>query len=260
MSANPSPAVPLRQPELPPLGTLARSVALFRAFGLEQTDPDHFYSLLAADTVREVGRYADLAGARIMDVGGGPGYFADGFRAAGARYAGIDPDVGELSLRGDAPEGFLRASGLQLPLADGALDLCMSSNVLEHVPDAERMAGEMLRVVRPGGVVWLSWTTWLSPHGGHETAPWHYLGGRRAADRYADRNGRRPKNDFGRSLFAVSAGRMIRWAKAQQRAGHVELLDIRPRYHPDWATWIAKVPGVREAACWNVVIVLRRRS
>jgi SAM-dependent methyltransferase len=244
---------------LPPQGSLARSVDLFRAFAVEQTDPDRFYSLLAADTVREVSRYGDLTGARMTDIGGGPGYFADAFRAAGAQYAGIDPDAGELTARGNAPEGFLRASGLLLPLADGCLDVCLSSNVLEHVPDPERMAGEMLRVVRPGGLVWLSWTTWLSPWGGHETAPWHYFGGHRAAERYANRFGRRPKNDFGRSLFAVSAGRMIGWAKAQQRAGDVDLLDVRPRYHPDWATWAAKVPGVREVACWNVVLVLRRR-
>jgi SAM-dependent methyltransferase len=244
--------------ELPPAGTLARSVALLKAFRVEQTDPDRFYSLLAADTVREVGRYGPLADRLIVDVGGGPGYFADAFRAAGACYAGIDPDVGELSLRGDTPEGFLRASGLQLPLADGSLDLCISSNVLEHVPDPERMAAEMLRVVRPGGVVWLSWTTWLSPWGGHETAPWHYLGGRRAAERYAARNGRRPKNDYGRSLFACSAERMVRWTRAQERSGRADVLDIRPRYHPEWARWMARLPLLREAVCWNVVIVLRR--
>lgn len=234
-------------------------MALLRAFRVEQSDPDRFYSLLAADTVREVVRYGPLAGTSIVDVGGGPGYFADAFRAAGARYAGIDPDVGELGLRGDTPEGFLRASGLQLPLADGGLDLCISSNVLEHVPEPERMAGEMLRVVRPGGLVWLSWTTWLSPWGGHETAPWHYLGGRRAADRYAAKHGRRPKNDFGRSLFACSAAQMVRWARAQQRAGRADVLDVRPRYHPAWAAWTARVPVLREAICWNVVIVLRRR-
>jgi SAM-dependent methyltransferase len=245
--------------DLPPQGSLARSVALLSAFRVEQTDPDHFYSLLAADTVREVSRYGPLRDQSIVDVGGGPGYFADAFRGAGARYAGIDPSVGELSLRGDRPEGFLRASGLQLPIADGALDLCISSNVLEHVPDPERMASEMLRVVRPGGLVWLSWTTWLSPWGGHETAPWHYLGGRRAADRFARREGRRPKNDFGVSLFACSAGRMIRWARERQDTGTADILDVRPRYHPEWATWMAKVPGMREAACWNVVIVMRRR-
>jgi SAM-dependent methyltransferase len=255
-SMSPTPAAS-GLPDLPPRGSLARSRALLGAFRVEQTDPDRFYSLLAADTLREVSRYADLRGAQILDVGGGPGYFADAFRAAGARYAGLDPDVGELSARGSVTEGFLRASGLCLPVADASLDLCISSNVLEHVPDPERMAGEMLRVVRPGGVVWLSWTTWLSPWGGHETAPWHYLGGRWAADRYAARHGRRPKNDFGRTLFACSAARMTRWARSSVDA---DVLDVRARYHPDWAAWVAQVPGVREVASWNVVIVLRRRG
>ncbi len=50
---------------------------------------------------------------------------------------------------------------------------------------------------------------------------------------------------------------MVRWARAQ--APRAEVLDVRPRYHPDWATWMARVPGVREAASWNVVVVLRRR-
>ena len=244
-------------PALPPRGSLARSVALLQAFRVEQADPDRFYSVLAADTVREVARYAELGGARLLDVGGGPGYFADAFRAAGARYAGMEPDAGELALRGGRPEGFVRASGLRLPVASGALDVCISSNVLEHVPAPERMAGELVRVVRPGGIVWLSWTTWLSPWGGHETAPWHYLGGHRAADRYAARNGRRPKNDFGRSLFACSASRMIRWARTQTVA---DVVDVRPRYHPDWASWVVRLPGLREVACWNVVIVLRPRA
>jgi SAM-dependent methyltransferase len=241
-----------------PARGLARSVALFRAFRVEQSDPDRFYSLLARDTVRQVGRHVEVAGSTVLDVGGGPGWFADAFRAAGARYAGVDPDTHEIGARGSAPEGFLRASGLALPVADAAVDVCMSSNVLEHVPEPERMAREMLRVVRPGGLVWLSWTTWLSPWGGHETAPWHYLGGRRAADRYERRHGRRPKNDYGRTLFAVSAARMTRWARAADRAGDAELLDVRARYHPEWAAGVARVPLLREVASWNVLLVLRR--
>jgi len=238
---------------------LARSAALFRAFRVEQSDPARFYSLLAADTVGQIRRYVPLKGAAIVDVGGGPGYFADAFRAAGARYAGIDPDVGELSARGSTPAGFLRASGLRLPLADACLDVCMSSNVLEHVPQPERMADEMVRVVRPGGVAWLSWTTWLSPWGGHETSPWHYLGGYRAADRYARRHGHRPKNDFGHSLYAVSAARMDRWARRGVRDGRFEIEDVRARYHPGWANWVARTPVLREVASWNVVLVMRRR-
>jgi hypothetical protein len=32
-----------------------------------------------------------------------------------------------------------------------------------------------------------------------------------------------------------------------------------PRYHPGWAHWVVQVPGIREVAVWNLVLVLRRR-
>lgn len=244
---------------LAPPGSVRRSLQLFAAFRVEQTDPDHFYSMLAADSIRELGRWSTIAGADVLDVGGGPGYFADAFVAAGARYAGLDPDVGELTARGSVWSNTVRASGLALPFADAALDVAYSSNVLEHVPLPEVMADEMVRVTRPGGVVVISWTPWLSPWGGHETAPWHYLGGRRAADRYARRLGRRPKNDFGHSLYACSVGRMMRWTRAAEAAGRVDVIEILPRYHPAWAKWVIRVPGLREVVSWNAVIVLRKR-
>jgi SAM-dependent methyltransferase len=241
---------------LPPIGSLRRSIALFRAFRVEQSDPDRFYSLLAADSVREASRWCELAGAVVLDVGGGPGYFADAFRTAGASYAGVDPDVGELTARGEAGANTVRASGLRLPFADASLDLTYSSNVLEHVPDPEEMAREMLRVTKPGGTVLISWTPWLSPWGGHETAPWHYVGGHYAADRYAARRGHRPKNDFGRSLFACSIGRMSRWAEAAGAAGDLRVVALLPCYHPSWACWVVRVPGLREVLSWNAMLVL----
>lgn len=240
----------------PAPGTLRRSVALFGAFRVEQTDPDRFYGLLARDSVRQVGQYVDLSGRTVLDVGGGPGYFAAAFEAAGARYCAVDADVGELSARGAPGPRTVLGSGTALPVRDAAVDVCYSSNVLEHVGDPERMATEMLRVTRPGGTVLLSYTTWLSPWGGHETAPWHYLGGDYAARRYEAKLGRPPKNRFGESLFALSAGRMLRWARTQSEA---DLVAALPRYHPRWAHWVVRVPAVREVALWNLLLVLRRR-
>jgi SAM-dependent methyltransferase len=249
---------PAPDAQAPHAATLSRSVGLFRAFLVEQTDPDRFYGTLAADTVGQLMQWTSLDGAVVLDVGGGPGYFADAFTEAGARYAGVEPDAGELTARGGVGGNTVRASGLALPVASGSVDLALSSNVLEHVSEPETMADELLRVARPGGLVYLSWTPWLSPWGGHETAPWHYLGGRRAAERYARKHGHRPKNDFGRSLYACSVSRMLRWSRRQVAAGLLTEPLVLPRYHPEWAHWVIGVPGIREVASWNAVVVGRR--
>ncbi len=107
---------------------------------------------------------------------------------------------------GLAPGRTIAGDGNRLPLPDGTVDVAFSSNVLEHIPDPARFLDEMVRVTRPGGIIYLSFTAWYSPWGGHETAPWHYLGGHRAARRYERRHGRPPGNRFGSSLFACHVG------------------------------------------------------
>jgi SAM-dependent methyltransferase len=236
--------------------TLKRSITLFRAFLREQSDPDLFYGTLARDSVDQLCRHVALDGATVLDVGGGPGYFADAFRGAGATYVGLEPDAGEMAARGEPEPGTVRGSGEALPVRTAAVDVCYSSNVLEHVRSPWAMTAEMVRVTRPGGTVFLSFTPWLSPHGGHETGPWHYLGGHRARRRYRRRTGHEPKNRYGESLFAVSVGAALRWARS---CPDVELVAAYPRYHPWWATWVVRVPVLREVLSWNLVIVLRKR-
>jgi len=232
---------------------LARSVRLFRLFLREQSDPELFYSALAADSVAQLRQWAPLPGALVIDVGGGPGYFGRAFAAAGARYVGIELDA-PTDLPAEAHA--LVASATALPLRTGSVDLAYSSNVVEHLAEPWRMAAEMVRVTRPGGLVYLSFTPWLSPWGGHETAPWHYLGGDRARRRYARRHGREPKNAYGRTLFAHRVDEALRWAAG---CPDVQVLAALPRYHPRWAWWLARVPAVREVALWNLALVLRKR-
>ena len=107
---------------------------------------------------------------------------------------------------------------MQLPFRDAAVDVCYSSNVLEHVPDPWRMAEEMLRVTRPGGLVFLSYTDWYGPWGGHETAPWHYLGGRQARRRYAARTATSPRTSTASRCSRSRSRDGLRWARSQQDA------------------------------------------
>lgn len=234
---------------------LARSVRILRAFRAEQANSSAYYSLLADDTVRQLGQYTQLNGRLVLDVGGGPGFFVRALRRAGARAFCVDADAGELAGSGRAEPGSILGSALDLPVASQRVDVTFSSNVLEHVPDPERMLAEMVRVTQPGGTVFCAFTNWLSPWGGHETSPWHYLGGKRAAQIYHRRYGREPKNLYGRSLYAFSIGQALRWARTQANA---ELIDAVPRYLPGWSRPIVRLPGAREVLTWNLLIVLRR--
>jgi SAM-dependent methyltransferase len=232
---------------------LRRSLHLLREFRHEQADPARFYTALARDSAAQVEQYVDLARARLLDVGGGPGYFRDEFVRAGASYYSVDVDANDVT---GAHDHRVVGSGMQLPFRGEAFDVAYSSNVLEHVSDPWKMAEEMLRVVRPGGVVFISYTVWFGPWGGHETAPWHFLGGRRARSRYVRKYGREPKNRFGESLFAVTVADGLRWSGTQRRG---EVLDVTARYNPRWAHVLLRIPLVREVTTWNLVIVLRRR-
>lgn len=179
---------------------LRRSFMLLDSFKYEQPDPDRFYGLLARDTVRLIEAIwkgsgnESLTDTRILDVGGGPGYFGVAFDNAGADYITCEPDVGEMAAAGITLQSSVRGSGLDLPFRDCAFDITYSSNVAEHVPEPWRMADEMLRVTKPGGVMIYSYTCWLGPFGGHETGLWeHYVGGEFAARRYKKKHGKEPK-------------------------------------------------------------------
>jgi SAM-dependent methyltransferase len=233
---------------------VSRMMRLLRLFRLEQSEPERFYRELAADSVAQLARYTDLRGRLVLDVGGGPGHFTTEFRGRGARCLLVEPDEGELRAAGAPPPGVVRGDGMRLPVAADAVDVCFSSNVLEHVPEPARMLAEMIRVTRPGGVIYLAFTNWFSPWGGHEMAPWHYLGARYAERRYTARMGRPPKNKPGTGLFPVHVGPTLRDVRSRD---DVVVLAAVPRYYPRWTRFVLAVPGLREVVTWNLLLVLR---
>ncbi len=271
----PSPGAPRPLPALPRRG-LRRSLALAKVFRLEQSDPDTFYRSVADDTAAQIERYTTLEGATVIDVGGGAGYFTEALRAAGARCALVEPEAGDppvappgpnstpaerhryaVSAGRVAPGVTVAGDGYHLPVPDGAADLTFSSNVLEHVADVAGFLDEMVRITRPNGLLYVSFTAWYSFWGGHETAPWHYLGGHRAARRYEAKTGHPPKNHFGTSLYACHVGPTLRLVR---RRCDVEVIAAIPRYHPRWLLWVVRVPVLRELVTWNLLLVLRRRE
>lgn len=243
--------------------TLPRSAALLNHFRYEQPDPDRFYGALADDSVELIEALhldvngTDLRDLIVLDVGGGPGYFAEVFRKREAEYISVEPDPTEMHAAGLPQRASVRGSGMALPIADDAIDICYSSNVAEHVRDPWAMAQEMLRVTRPGGLVLLSYTLWYGPFGGHEMGLTHYFGGARAARWYTEKQGHPPKNLYGISLFKVTAADGLRWARSVPNT-EATVLRAFPRYLPGRLWWIMRVPILRELLGSNLVLLLRK--
>ena len=55
----------------------------------------------------------------------------------------------------------------------------------------------------------------------------------------------------------MSVAQGLAWARSvEQRGG--ELIDARPRYWPDAARAVLRVPGLREIVTWNLLVLVRR--
>jgi SAM-dependent methyltransferase len=95
----------------------------------------------------------DRMGGRILDDGCGVGeYLAHlGPSARQAHGVEFDPEHARAA-RSRAPSAsVVRGSAEHLPYRDGAFDLALSHEVLEHVGDDRRSVEEIVRVLRPGG-------------------------------------------------------------------------------------------------------------
>jgi len=95
---------------------------------------------------------------KILDVGTGLGVwlhkFAEMTDPANVYGLEYDPELAvEAKKRLSIPENILIGGAEQMPFADNFFDIVFSNEVLEHVQDDRKAVQEMLRVLKPGGVV-----------------------------------------------------------------------------------------------------------
>ena len=112
-----------------------------------------------------------LAGGRILDVGCGPGVYGEICTGQGFGYHGLDISEGmikEAQKRfGDLPGVKFTVGGMQkLPFPSNTFDGLLCLGAFEYVPESQqdRCLRELIRVVKPNGVLLFSLLNKNSPY------------------------------------------------------------------------------------------------
>lgn len=124
------------------------------------------------DIVRTLAPHLDMPAATVLDLGCGYGGTCIALAQSGASVIGVDLD--EVRVRGARilagqqhpllSISFEQASAEELPFSDAAFDLVVCADLLEHVEHQNFVVREISRVLRRGGLAYVSFPSLLSPH------------------------------------------------------------------------------------------------
>ena len=109
--------------------------------------------------LRKILSYAQFANKTVLDVAGGTGYIGQYVMKMGGTYINLDVSSGMLSLAkkklGDLKGDYLLALSdvHAMPLRKEIADVALISEVLEHVTNPRKVIREVLRILKPEGII-----------------------------------------------------------------------------------------------------------
>lgn len=220
---------------------------------LRHRDDAVFYRMQAVDAIRwlEGKGIRGGAGRTALDLGCGHGVFGTELMQRGWKVAFADESNGlHEAARGSR---FLQVNLDRDPIGElGRYDLVVCSNVLEHLRYPDRLIAAIPELLNPGGVFYLSWTNWLSPWGGHEFSPWHYLGTRLGPAIYDRLSSRKRFHVPHQNLFPTRIGGILATIRGQKE---LRVSAMAPRYYTELA-FVMRVPILREFLAWNAALLI----
>jgi 2-polyprenyl-6-hydroxyphenyl methylase/3-demethylubiquinone-9 3-methyltransferase len=107
---------------------------------------------IAAARARLIPR-ASRPGSLLVDIGCGAGVLAPHVAHLGYLHLGVDVVPGSAELARDRGITVVLGDARHVPLSDGCADVVVAGEVLEHVPDLDRVVAEVTRILRPGGTL-----------------------------------------------------------------------------------------------------------
>jgi 2-polyprenyl-3-methyl-5-hydroxy-6-metoxy-1,4-benzoquinol methylase len=224
---------------------------------LRHRDDQGFYVLQAQDAIAWMGKHGVGFGPNMsaLDLGCGHGILGAELLRLGCKVTFADETNTLLPDAAKAPFQQIDLDCDDLAIL-GTHDVVICSNVLEHLAKPFDFIGALGRLLRPQGHFYLSWTNWLSPWGGHDFSPFHYLGprmGHRVFDKLVKRN--RIHTPF-ETLYPTYIGPTL---SAIKRQPELQIVAVAPRYYPELA-WVMRIPCLREFLAWNCAVLLQKKS
>lgn len=99
-------------------------------------------------------------GSAVLDLGCGNGGLLLPWAEAGHRCWGLDlelhPEVAAVAREAALPLAHAQGRGEALPFPDGTFDLVLLAETLEHVERPRSLGREVVRVLRPGGICYVT--------------------------------------------------------------------------------------------------------
>jgi SAM-dependent methyltransferase len=199
-----------------------------------------------------------------LDIGCGFGGYTTALQEAGSRAVGLDLDLVRISglpvkITGDARN---------MPFPTGSFSLVICSSLIEHILDPLNLLVEIDRILKSKGYLYLSFPPFYSPAGGHQFAPFHYLGERLAISIFRRRK-KFTKHEwveqyisFSPTSYTTSFGswglypRTISGVKRELKKLPWNLMECSVRFSPANTTVL---PILGEFLTWHVQFLIQKK-
>jgi 2-polyprenyl-3-methyl-5-hydroxy-6-metoxy-1,4-benzoquinol methylase len=131
----------------------------------DQNKDDNYHASVLSSIKFDLERVGCSAQGSMLDLGCGCGTFVKVCRDDGLDAIGVDPgeDLLEIAKLRNVGNYVVEAVGESLPFKERSFDVITSNNVLEHVQNPRIVLRESFRVLKPGGILWLSFPDFWIP-------------------------------------------------------------------------------------------------
>ena len=137
----------------------------------------------------------------------------------------------------------------------GQYDLVIFSNVFEHLAKQDSFIAQCPQLLKPTGKLYLSWTNWFSPFGGHDFAPFHYFGPRFGRWLHFKWTGKWSSHVPNAGLYMTHIGPTL---KKIRKTPCLKVDKMATRYYPEFS-FVLRIPVIREFLAWNCALLISKK-